>query len=66
MLTVQVMRRCVFMVRMGYVAVVLPVLSSGIRDSINKCGSKCISISYDYTKVHDLLYDGISIVQTRA
>ena len=36
-------------------------INSGIHDAINKCSSKCFSIFYDYTKVHDLLCDGISL-----
>ena len=42
------------------------VISSGKQGAIDKCSSKCFSISYDYTKVNDLLCDGIRIVQTRA
>ena len=47
----------------GYVA---GVMNSGINDAMNKYSFKCFSIFYDYTKVHDLLCDGIRIVQTRA
>ena len=57
MLTVQVVRRCVFMVRVVYVAVVcqcdLVHYYGGIRNSTNICSSKCFSIFYDYTKEHD-------------
>ena len=38
----------------------------GIHDATNTCSSKCFSIFYDYTKVHDLLFDGIRVVLTRA
>ena len=38
----------------------------GIHGALNKCSSKCFSVFYDYTKAHDLLCDGIRIVQTRA
>ena len=38
----------------------------GIHDATNICSSKCFSIFYDYTKVHDLLCDEIRIVPTRA
>ena len=45
---------------------VASAIKTGIKDSINKCSSKCFSIIYDYTTVHDLLCDGIRIVLTRA
>ena len=64
-------RRCVFVVRMVYVAVRsqcdLVRFYGGIHDATNICSSKGFSIFYDYTKVHDLLLcDAIRIVLTRA
>ena len=38
----------------------------GIDDAANICSSKCFSIFYDYTKVQDLLCDGIRVLLTRA
>ena len=38
----------------------------GMRDATNISSSKCFSIFYDYTQIHDLLCDGIMIVLTRA
>ena len=69
-LTVRAVRRCVFMERMVYVAVCsqfdLVHFYGGILDATYICSSKCFSIFYDYTKVHDLLCDGMGTVLTRA
>ena len=45
---------------------VASVINSGIKYAINKCSSKCFSIFYDNTTVHDLLSHGIRIVPTWA
>ena len=39
------------------------VISSGIKYAINKCSSKCFSIFYDNSTVHDLLYHGKAFCQ---
>ena len=41
-------------------------INIGIPGAINKCSSKCLTKFCDYTKVLDLLCDGIRIVLTRA
>ena len=38
----------------------------GINDANSIFSSKCYSIFYDYTKVHNLLCDGLRTVLTRA
>ena len=45
---------------------VASVINSGMMYATNECRSKCFSIIYDNTTVHDLLCHGIRIVNTWA
>ena len=69
-LTVQVVHRCVLwcvwcMLRLCSQCDLVRFYGC-INDATNICSAKCFSIFYDYTKVHDLLCDGIRIILTRA